>query len=249
MPLLRIVDLAEHTDLKPTDALPVADLSTTLTKKTTTADILRNAPAGTVGAPAFSFDGDTNTGIYNPGGDQLGLVTNGTLQLLINSTGVVGITTLGSAATPAMTLIGDPNTGWFSPAADHLSLASAGVEGLRLTSDQVVFSRQTEPPTVSTTSTLTIANLKVGIIRATGHTGNITLTLPTGTNVEGGFTSPVTDMAWEWSLINESTLYTVTLATNTGHAVVGKLGLAVSESAQFRTRRTGSNAYTTYRLS
>lgn len=41
---------------------------------------------GTVGAPAYSFSGDTNTGIYSIGADTLGLGTNGTLRLTVGTT-------------------------------------------------------------------------------------------------------------------------------------------------------------------
>ena len=45
--------------------------------------------AGSVTAPAFSTSGDTNTGIYFPAADTVGLSTNGTERVRINSTGNV----------------------------------------------------------------------------------------------------------------------------------------------------------------
>ena len=44
---------------------------------------------GSASAPAVSFTGDTNTGIYSPGADQLALSTNGTGRLFINAAGQV----------------------------------------------------------------------------------------------------------------------------------------------------------------
>ena len=49
--------------------------------------------SGTETNPSITFIGDLNTGIYNPGLDQLGLVTNGTSRIHIDAGGKVGIGT------------------------------------------------------------------------------------------------------------------------------------------------------------
>ena len=49
--------------------------------------------AGSAGSPSIKFDGDTDTGIYSPGANQLALATNGTNRLHIASDGKVGIGT------------------------------------------------------------------------------------------------------------------------------------------------------------
>ena len=46
---------------------------------------------GSAGTPAFSFSGDTNTGMYNISGDTLGFSTAGTARMRIDSSGNVGI--------------------------------------------------------------------------------------------------------------------------------------------------------------
>jgi hypothetical protein len=46
---------------------------------------------GTAAAPAFTFTGDPDTGIYRPGADALGFVTNGSEKVRIDSAGNVGI--------------------------------------------------------------------------------------------------------------------------------------------------------------
>jgi hypothetical protein len=48
---------------------------------------------GTAAAPAFTFTGDTNTGIIRPAADALGFVTNGSEKVRIDSAGNVGIGT------------------------------------------------------------------------------------------------------------------------------------------------------------
>jgi hypothetical protein len=46
---------------------------------------------GTAAAPTINFTGDTNTGIYSPGGDQLAIATGGTGRLFVDANGNVGI--------------------------------------------------------------------------------------------------------------------------------------------------------------
>jgi hypothetical protein len=48
---------------------------------------------GSASSPTISFTGDTNTGIYSPGADQVAISTNGTGRLFVNSAGNVGIGT------------------------------------------------------------------------------------------------------------------------------------------------------------
>jgi hypothetical protein len=52
---------------------------------------------GSASGPAISFTGDSNTGIYSPGADQVAVATNGTGQLFISSLGNIGI----GAASPS----------------------------------------------------------------------------------------------------------------------------------------------------
>jgi hypothetical protein len=54
---------------------------------------ISGVPVGSASAPAFSFTGDTNTGIYSPGADQVAVATNGTGRLFIDANGNVGVGT------------------------------------------------------------------------------------------------------------------------------------------------------------
>jgi hypothetical protein len=54
---------------------------------------ISGVPVGSASAPAFSFTGDTNTGIYSPGADQVAVATNGTGRLFVDASGHVGINT------------------------------------------------------------------------------------------------------------------------------------------------------------
>ena len=47
--------------------------------------------AGSAGSPGLYFSGDTNTGIYSPGADQVAISTNSTGRLFVDSSGRVGV--------------------------------------------------------------------------------------------------------------------------------------------------------------
>jgi hypothetical protein len=65
---------------------------------TATFDSIAQHPLGTAGAPTITFTGDTNTGLYSPGADQVAISTNGTGRLFVDSSGNVGV---GAASTGA----------------------------------------------------------------------------------------------------------------------------------------------------
>ena len=50
-------------------------------------------PIGTAAAPAYSFNGNANTGMYSPAANQVALSTNGTAALTVTANGFVGIGT------------------------------------------------------------------------------------------------------------------------------------------------------------
>ena len=47
------------------------------------------ASAGAVNAPSYTFTGDTNTGIFSPGADQLHIVTGGVSRITVSAAGLV----------------------------------------------------------------------------------------------------------------------------------------------------------------
>lgn len=46
---------------------------------------------GSAGTPSLKFTGDTNTGIYSPGADQVAISTNGSGRLYVDASGNVGV--------------------------------------------------------------------------------------------------------------------------------------------------------------
>ena len=55
--------------------------------------------AGSAGSPGLYFSGDTNTGIYSPGADQVAISTNGTGRLFVDASGSVNV---GTSASPTV---------------------------------------------------------------------------------------------------------------------------------------------------
>jgi len=60
---------------------------------TATFDSIAQHPLGTAGAPTITFTGDTNTGLYSPGADQVAISTNGTGRLFVDASGNVKVST------------------------------------------------------------------------------------------------------------------------------------------------------------
>jgi hypothetical protein len=353
---------------------------------TATFDSIAQHPLGTAGAPTITFTGDTNTGIYSPGADQVAISTNGTGRLFVDSTGQVrltngnvftasdntgflalygggafnggaGIILYGSAnATeanvirfvngsfseraridssgrllvgtstsvfgstvqavstggaqyegarfsadafgPAITLIksrgasvgtntavqnddvlgsiafrGANGSDYSNVGAQIIAVvdgepftsgdttdlptrlvfftcpdgASSPTERFRITNDGVIAHDQPAPAAVNATATLTIANLKAGIITSTSAAAT-DMTLPTGTDTQAGFSGTYDNFTFEWSVINTGPSLVRVLA-GTAHTVVGSGSVATGTSGRFASRRTAANTFVTYRLS
>jgi hypothetical protein len=65
---------------------------------TATFDSIASHPLGSAGAPTITFTGDTNTGIYSPGADQVAVSTGGTGRLFVDASGNVGVGTTSPGA-------------------------------------------------------------------------------------------------------------------------------------------------------
>ena len=134
----------------------------------------------------------------------------------------------------------------FHTKASGVGPGSSPTEALRITNDRVIAYNQPTPTSKSAAATLTITELKTGIIQYTGAVA--TLTLPTGTLMEGGFSGIYTNMAFEWSVINTGAGI-CTVAAGTDHTVIGSGTVAIGDSARFVSRRTAANTFVSYRLS
>ena len=90
------------------------------------------------GTPSLKFSGDSNTGVFSPGADQLAITTGGTSRLAVSTTAVSSTlpvdVPLGAVGTPSLTFTGDLNTGIWSPAADTIAFSEGGAEAMRIDS-------------------------------------------------------------------------------------------------------------------
>ncbi|ATS93183.1 tail fiber protein [Synechococcus phage S-LBS1] len=132
----------------------------------------------------------------------------------------------------------------FSTTADG---SASPTERLRITSDGVQAYNQPAPAAVNATATLTVANLKAGIITSTSAAAT-DMTLPTGTDTQAGFSGTYDNFTFEWSVINTGPSLVRVLAA-TAHTIVGSGSVATGTSGRFASRRTASNTFVSYRLS
>ncbi len=114
----KISELTAVTALAGTDVFPVVDVSASTTNKVSVTDLLRNAPAGTAGAPGIANADDQDTGILFPAANSIGVSTGGAQRLVIDSSGNVGVGTSSpstafhiSKPLPIVTLQDSDNTG------------------------------------------------------------------------------------------------------------------------------------------
>jgi hypothetical protein len=101
------------------------------------------------------------------------------------------------------------------------------------------------PASISTTATLTNANIQTQIINTTGT--SYTVTMPLGTTMETLVPWATTDLGYDFTVINTAS-GTITMAVNTGVTSLGGLTIATGVSAGFRIRRTAANTFVLYRL-
>jgi len=88
--------------------------------------------SGTSGAPGITFSGDTDTGIFRSGSNNIKITLGGTDPYTFTSTAfatTVPITFAdGTASAPSVTNTGDTNTGLYFPAADKVGVTTAGTQ-------------------------------------------------------------------------------------------------------------------------
>jgi hypothetical protein len=124
--------------------------------------------------------------------------------------------------------------------------AASPTERFRITNDGVIAYNQPAPAAVNATATLTVANLKTGIITSTSAAAT-DMTLPTGTDTQAGFSGTYNNFTFEWSVINTGPSLVRVLA-GTAHTVVGSGSVLTGTSGRFASRRSAGNTFVTYRL-
>jgi hypothetical protein len=82
-------------------------LTTTTTAVTSTLPVIH--PLGAAATPSLTFTGDTNTGIYSPGADQVAVATNGTGRLFVDASGRIIIGASTAAIGNPLEIVGNPS--------------------------------------------------------------------------------------------------------------------------------------------
>lgn len=123
-------------------------------------------------------------------------------------------------------------------------------------SNEVRLGTQGAPADLTNTATVTAAQLATGILSGT-PTAAATYTLPTVALWEALITNAKTNSSFDFYVINLATTntYAITLAAGTGWTMSGEVtvtendGDDANSSGHFRARKTGSAAWTCYRIS
>ena len=151
-------------------------------------------------------------------------------------------------ATGDLILAADPNNLYSSSnvttRVDNIERIRTDSSGYTQFTSNLVMPYQGNITSKSTTATLSGAELVTGILNTTGTT--YTVTLPTAANIESALTWAGNNACIDWFVINTAS-GTITIGANS-NTFVGATTIATATSAQFRIRRTGSSAFTVYRL-
>jgi hypothetical protein len=133
---------------------------------------------------------------------------------------------------------------------DALGINATSVTG-------AVYRAQGAQTAKTTSTTLTAAEINTGIITVNnGAAGTTTLTLPLATAMDSQFTGVAAGYSWDFSVVNISTTAAedADVGTNTGWTLVGNMDIEADDdprarsSAKFRARKTGTGAWTLYRM-
>jgi len=124
--------------------------------------------------------------------------------------------------------------------------AAAPVEMWRLTTTGNTVEYLGAHSVQSTAATLTIAQIQSRIIQC-APAAAITLTLPTGTVMEGLATNMAVNTSINFTVI-VTTAFAVTIAVAAGVTNIGSLTCAANSSANFCLRKTAANTFVIYRV-
>ena len=139
-----------------------------------------------------------------------------------------------------------------------MALASVG-GGYQFTdgnTNELEIDVQAAPQTATATATLTTAQTLGGLLVGDPTTTAATYTFPTATAIDAVMTNMKTNSTFRLTVINLGTSTgLITMAVGTGITAVGNLVVAITGSAagvggaaQFLFRKTGTAAYTVYRV-
>jgi len=190
------------------------------------------------------------------------LTLSGTLAVTGASTLTGAVALNGATTASAAVTVGVDDTGYdvtlFGATSGKKTLWDQSADALILRGN--LFVDQVAPTAETGAATIAAADLITGIVTITQSTGStVALTLDTGTAMDTALAEADTvNDSFDWYIINLSAALadTATVTAAAGHTIVGEpiveSAHADSEfqsSAHFRSRRTATNTWVTYRLS
>lgn len=96
-----------------------------------------HASNGSAAAPAYSFEIDTNTGMYSSGADQISLSTNGIVRLNLDTTKLESLVSvhapIGTQLIPSYTFSGETTTGMYKNGANAIGFTTNSVNRFNIT--------------------------------------------------------------------------------------------------------------------
>ena len=121
---------------------------------------------------------------------------------------------------------------------------------------ELTIGTQATPQTATSTATLSTTQVLNGLLVVDPTTTASTLTMPTATAIDAVMTNMKTNSTFRLTVVNIGTSTgVVTMVVGTGITAVGNLVVAITGSAagvggaaQFLFRKTGTAAYTVYRV-
>jgi hypothetical protein len=104
-------------------------------------DAIQMLTTGTASFPSYSWQSDSNTGMYRIGADSIGFATNGTLRVTINNTAVTLTTPLrtgdGSNGSPSHSFSNDTDCGMYRITSNRFGFSSNGELALQIDTSSV----------------------------------------------------------------------------------------------------------------
>lgn len=100
-------------------------------------------PVGAVGAPTWSYSGDTDSGVYRSSDGETSISANGVQGFAVGPAGVYPLFPVqaanGSVGAPSMAFLSDPDTGMYRSGANTVAFGGGGVRGLQVDGGHAYF--------------------------------------------------------------------------------------------------------------